>query len=337
MGALYDRLASLQLPLSPSDTVRVDDKLVSFLDLVYLRRDGSLVFDEALAARYAAAWMYERLQPLLAPLVAELAADMIEYAARQQCALAGLELPSSSLFAHHPAKIDFAWADLSFFVKSLKKVNTLYEADEELKAGFVERARLLFRLKYRRNYAAVTLPEKLETELTAILERLLAVFHEVQETHFSLKLEVTDDNGHPAINAFFQVFLNLLQIDLTINGIIHQQVENERPYLAPYFQTLVIFIVKYFERDPFRGFWTLDETLAAYAVPLLEALAACDVSLFDTPLNQCTRLHIAQAATGPRRSASWRSWRSRTRSAPRRSRPTSTMSNRRSRTARRRS
>ena len=284
LGTLYDRMASLQLPLSPSDTARVDDKLLSFLDLVYLRRDGALVFDEALARRYAAAWTQERFQPLLAPVIAELAADMIEYRARTECGAAGLELPSSSLFAHHPAKIDFAWADLSFFVKSLKRVNTLYQKDDELKAGFVERARLLFRLKYRRNYAAVTSPPALEAELTKVLERLLAIFNEVQETDMGIKLEVvTAADGCPRINAFFQVFLNMLQIGMTLNGVIHGQLENARPHLAPYFQTLIMFIVKYFERDPLHGFWTLDETLATYAVPLMETLAASDCRAGASP------------------------------------------------------
>ena len=277
LGTLYDRMASLQLPLSPSDTVRLDDKLLSFLDLVYLRRDGSLLFDEGLARRYAAAWVYERFQPLLAPVIAELAADMIEYRARTECGAAGLQLPSSSLFAHHPAKIDFAWADLSFFVKSLKRVNSLYQKDEELKAGFVERARLLFRLKYRRNYPAVTSPETLDVELKKIFERLLVIFNEVQETDLGIKLEMTlDADGRPRINAFFQVFLNLLQIGMTLNRVIHDQLEKSRPHLAPYFQTLIMFTVKYFERDPLQGFWTLDETLAKYAVPLLEALATAD-------------------------------------------------------------
>ncbi len=277
LGTLYDRMASLQLPLSPSDTTRVDDKLLSFLDLVYLRRDGSLVFDHALARRYAAAWTSERLQPLLAPVIAELAADMIEYRAREECRAAGLELPSSSLFAHHPAKVDFMWADLSFFVRSLKRINTLYQKDDELKAGFVERARLLFRLKYRRNYPAVQSPEALEGELRGVLDQLLAIFNEVQAANLGTGLEVaTDAAGRPCINAFFRVFLNLLRIGLTLNGIIHTQLENERPPLKPHFLTLIMFIVKYFERDPLQGFWTLDETLAAYAVPLLEALAAAD-------------------------------------------------------------
>ena len=284
LGTLYDRMASLQLPLSPSDTARMDGKLLSFLDLVYLRRDGSLIFDEALARRYAAAWTYERFQPLLAPVIAELAADMIEYRARHACEAAGLDLPSSSLFAHHPAKIDFAWADLSFFVKSLKRVNTLYQKDEELKAGFVERARLLFRLKYRRNYPAVASPDALDAELKKILERLLAIFNEVQEADLGIKLEVADGpDGRPHVNAFFQVFLNMLQIGTTLNGIIHGQMETARPHLALCFQTLIMFVVKYFERDPLHGFWTLDETLAAYAVPLMEALAASEVSPTDQP------------------------------------------------------
>ena len=203
LGTLYDRMASLQLPLSPSDTVRLDDKLLSFLDLVYLRRDGSLVFDEGLARRFAAAWVYERFQPLLAPVIAELAADMIEYRARAECGAAGLQLPSSSLFAHHPAKIDFAWADLSFFVKSLKRVNSLYQKDEELKAGFVERARLLFRLKYRRNYSNVTSTETLDAELKETFERLLVIFGEVQEADLGIKLEMTlDANGARASTRF---------------------------------------------------------------------------------------------------------------------------------------
>ena len=286
LGTLYDRMASLQLPLAPSDVARVDEKLCTFLDLVYLRRDGTLLFDETLARRFAAAWMYERFQPLLAPVIAELAADMIEYRARTACRAAGLDLPSSSLFPHHPAKIDFAWADLSFFVKSLKRVNTLYAKDEELKAGFVERARLLFRLKYRRNFPAVASAEKLDAELKTILERLLAIFNEVQETFLGIKLAVADDaEGRPRINAFFQVFLNLLQIGMTLNGIIHEQLEKERPHLAPHFQTLIIFVVKYFERDPLQGFWTLDDILASYAVPLLEALAASAASVHNPPSN----------------------------------------------------
>ena len=280
LGTLYDRMASLQLPLAPSDVARVDDKLCTFLDLVYLRRDGTLLFDETLARRFAAAWVYERFQPLLAPVIAELAADMIEYRARTACRAAGLDLPSSSLFPHHPAKIDFAWADLSFFVKSLKRVNTLYAKDEELRAGFVERARLLFRLKYRRNFGAVASADALDTELKTVLERLLAIFTEVQETFLGIKLEIAEDaDGRPRVNAFFQVFLNLLQIGMTLNGIIHEQLEGERPHLAPHFQTLIIFVVKYFERDPLQGFWTLDDTLATYAVPLLEALAASAVSV----------------------------------------------------------
>ncbi len=268
LGALYHRMASLHLPLSPSDSVRLDDKLLSFLDLVYLRRDGSLLFDEALARRYAAAWTNERFQPLLAPVVAELAADLIEYHARAQCRAAGLELPSSSRFPQQPAKIDFAWADLSFFVKALKRVNTLYEKDAELRASFVERARLLFRLKYRRNYPAVASSEILDAELGKTLERLLAIFHEVQETDLGTGLQTT--------NTFSLAFVNLLRIGATLNGIVHDQLEGTRPHLAPYFQTLVMFVVKYFEREPTHGFWTLDETLAAYAVPLLESLASAE-------------------------------------------------------------
>ena len=206
--------------------------------------------------------------PGTGPVVAELAADLIEYLARAQCRAAGLELPSSSVFAHRPSKLDFAWADLSFFTKALKRVNTLYEKDATQRAGFMERTRLLFQLKYRRNYPAVASPEALDAEMDKVFARLLAILHEVQETDLGMSLETS--------NTFSEGFLNLLRVATTLNGIVLGQLEGERPHLAPYFQTLVMFVVKYFERDPSQNFWSLDETLAAHAVPLLEALAAAD-------------------------------------------------------------
>lgn len=289
LGSLYDRMATLQTPLSPGEAVRFaggqtmeEERLGTFLDLVYLRRDGGLLFDETLARRFAAAWIAERFQPLLAPVVAELAADMIEYRPDDQAA-AGL--PSSSRFAHHPAKVDFAWADLLFFVKSLKRVNDLYRKDAELKAGFVERARLLFRLKYRRNFGAVSSPETFGRELTTIFERLLTIFDEVEEEQLGTGLEfAVGADGQPKVNLFFQTLLNLLRVCATVNGLVHGQLEN-RPELMAHYRTLVIFIVKLFERDPLRHFWSLDETLQAHAVPLLETLAACEreVSSGGTP------------------------------------------------------
>jgi hypothetical protein len=39
--------------------------------------------------------------------------------------------------------------------------------------------------------------------------------------------------------------------------------------LARYRQVLVIFILKYFERDPLANFWRLDDVLARYVIPLL--------------------------------------------------------------------
>ena len=114
---------------------------------------------------------------------------------------------------------------------------------------------------------------------------MLAIFQEVQDEHLGTKLETTaGKDGKLHINAFFQVFINLLQAGMTLNRIVHGQIETQRPHLAPHLQTLIIFIVKYFERDPLHGFWSLDETLANCAVPLLETLAACDREVAARPL-----------------------------------------------------
>ena len=113
---------------------------------------------------------------------------------------------------------------------------------------------------------------------------------------------------------------------MTLNRIIHEQLEKSRPNLAPYFQTLIMFVVKYFERDPLEGFWTLNETLAKYAVPLLEAVAAAATNLNLMPAMKPRALFIATTALLYASLA-----------VPTRKPPTSTMSNRQNRTARRRS
>ena len=107
------------------------------------------------------------------------------------------------------------------------------------------------------------------------MKALDVIFHEGQETHLGTSLDATTDRGdQPQINTFFQAFLNLLQTDAILNKIIHGQMEGERPRLAPSFQTLMMFIVKSFERDSLQGFWSLGDMPATHAIPFLETLAA---------------------------------------------------------------
>ena len=79
---------------------------------------------------------------------------------------------------------------------------------------------------------------------------------------------------------FFQVFLNLLQIGMTLNGIIHEQLERGASASRAAFSDAHLFSWSNISSATrFQSFWTLDETLAGYAVPLLEALAASEVSV----------------------------------------------------------
>ena len=97
----------------------------------------------------------------------------------------------------------------------------------------------------------------------------------MEEEHLGTNLDFSvEADGQVKINFFFQVLLNLLRTCVAVNQMVHGQLET-RPELLANYRTLVIFIVKLFERDPLRHFWSLDETLQGHAVPLLETLAAC--------------------------------------------------------------
>lgn len=109
LGQLYDTMESLKSPPDASEHLKLPDgDVLSMLDLLYLNMRGRIQFDAERAERYMDEWIRLRLQALLAPIMAELTADCVEYKFSINNCRETEVLPSSSMFATNPAKLDFA-------------------------------------------------------------------------------------------------------------------------------------------------------------------------------------------------------------------------------------
>lgn len=266
---LYDRMESLKSPVDANEHLTLPDgNVVSLLDMIYLTARGQIRFDQGLAERYIDQWIRDRIQALLAPIVAELTADCVEYYFKLSNGELGHLLPSSSMFSDNPAKLDFAWVDLGYFMRSLKRTNATYAKNEELRSNLIDRICLLLKLKYPRQYRRIESPEDLREQVSSVVNQFLETLGERQEVHINQKLETTDGEA----NAFSLLFTNFLRVQFTLNQLIQSELENERPHLSQLFNVLILFVVHHFERDPLHRFWNLDEVLGDYGLSVLHAI-----------------------------------------------------------------
>ncbi|MEM7700125.1 MAG: hypothetical protein AAF236_17150, partial [Verrucomicrobiota bacterium] len=151
LGRLYDTMESLKSPVDANEHLELPEgNVISPLDLIYLTAQGRIRFDDELAARYLDHWIRLRLEAALAPIVAELTADSIEYKFKLDNGERGEDLPSSSMFSNNPAKLDFAWVDISYFIRSLRRTHDGYFKNDALRLSLIERTALLLKLKYPR-------------------------------------------------------------------------------------------------------------------------------------------------------------------------------------------
>jgi hypothetical protein len=274
----YDHLATKQFPLNADHHVTTPDgNVICLADCLYLHRNGSVDFNAELADSYIDALISQRMVALLTPICAELTADIIEYAHGydfQQQPGRGVDqatgpLPSSSLFAHNPTKIDFAWADMQYFARSLARPIRHYRRNSSLREALVTRLSALLRLKYSRN-AALHDQETMMMEVSQHVDRFLDQYERRQQGYLNVELRTASSGGIVTANTFTRLFLNLIQIQCTVNAIYREHLQKDAD-LMQLRMAVNLFIVTYFQKNPAEHFWSLDEVLARWSLPLLAA------------------------------------------------------------------
>lgn len=279
MRFLYDRMASLQFPLAPERSHVLDGNVVSIADLIFVTPAGAARLDRETARRFIREDLQEKVEALFAPVLAELTADILEHKFLTDNPAKGHLLTSSSLFGDKPTKFDFTWNDLSYYVAVLRNPNEAYDKHPAQRQAFLARLDWILDRKTPYHTASAAGRRKLEKPFG----EFLAIYREVTSAHFHPELKVRAGRGGVAISAFFQVYANALHIGYALNALLEDEIGRRHPEWLRYREVLVLFVIKWFERDPRRNFWNLDEMLAAWAIPLLRLLSGLDRPVRKSP------------------------------------------------------
>ena len=270
---LYDKMVSLQLPLAPDRTAVIDGhNIVTMSDLFYVRQGGEAVYYEDVAQKYFDALIEKKVQALFAPIVAEMCADMIEYKFSADSKHLGDILPSSSIFSSRSTKLDFAWSDLLYFVKMMRRSEKAFHKNPALVRLLGDRLWEIQKIKFPQNFKGMKREATYKGKFKSLVKKSLQEYLARQEYHLNPDLALSKGKGRSSINGFFKVFSNLLRIQTTINSMIHQELEGKLSHLEDHRELLILFIAKYFEKAPLQNFWSLDETLGKVAIPLMDEI-----------------------------------------------------------------
>ncbi len=273
LGVFYDTMESLQSPVDANDHLRlVSGRIVSPVDLLYpVVREGKLEIqiDEEGAEEYFDEWIRLRMNAAVAPLMAEMTADAIEYKYQLEKVADAPDLPSSSWFADLPSKLDFAWVDLSYFLRSLRNNYHAYTKDEALRRNMEERTAILLRRKYRKAFRRADDPsadgiDPFPAEVHAAIERMMELGAARVDLHLSqdwAERSTAAEAAEP--NSFDLLFTNFLRIQATLNKIILESLQHKKPNDRDGIVFLLLAMILHYQKDPERHFWQLDEWLAS--------------------------------------------------------------------------
>jgi hypothetical protein len=258
----YTQLARFDLPLSLQEQASVLGQQRTLADVFATTDTGEITLDEAELRRFIDDEIYERSVVALTPAVAEILADIVEYKFLTLHPDKEKLLPSSSLFKNYPTKFDLTLQDLHFCFEQASKVFREWATSKALQDQM--QAQILDALKVPHTKAEHV--HKVVQAAARICEERLADFYQPQWFWESER-----GNGL-RLNAFSLMALNLLSIHAAL--LKTYQTLSETPANVPGMQSfkdlLVLAMGVFFERDPQRHLWLMDEFLTEGFLPRWE-------------------------------------------------------------------
>ena len=260
--APYTQLARFNLPLSLQEQASVMGHQSAFADIFVKTESGEITLDEEALRRFIDDGVYERSVIALTPVVAEILADIVEYKFLALHPEKEELLPSSSLFKDYPTKFDLTLQDLHFCFEQASQGFREWATSEALQTQM--EAQILDALEVPHTKAEDV--HKVVQAAARICEERLVGFYQPQwfwEHEHKNRLR---------LNAFSLMALNLLSIHAVL---LHTyRTLDATPTCVPgmhgFKDLLVVAMGVFFERDPQRHLWLMDEFLTEGFLPRWE-------------------------------------------------------------------
>lgn len=257
---LYAEIARFADPLDLSESAAASPAGGMSLGECFVGRGENLTLDEARFRQFVHGEVCERLPVALSAVLAEVMADVAEFKFLAENPQAQERLPTSSRLPLFPAKLDLTFQDIPFYFGQATKVFRNWakqpSAQERTVGQLVARGASQDAAR-----GAVALAVKVWDEMAA--------------GFYAAKLAWRPAGDRLEVNAYTRVVLNFVGLHRAVLET-YRAVEDLDPGGLPlksFRDLMVIGASVFFESDPARNLWRMDEFLSLKLVPFCRRLA----------------------------------------------------------------
>jgi hypothetical protein len=257
---LYAVLATFAAPL-PLDHVATtsDGHPIAFGDCFAID-DGQVHLSDPRFREYAQAVVLQRLPVALTPVLAELVADMAEYKFLELVPERADELPNSSLLQAFPSKLDLMLQDVFFYFRQATKALRLWTQHAS---------------RQQQTVAELVARGATAVSAEAAVAQAVAIWQELESERFAAELRWSTRGEVLQVNVITRVVLNFLGIHRATLETYQRirSLDVGRLPLRSFRDLLLLSAAVFFEANPPRNLWCVDEFISLRVVPWCERLA----------------------------------------------------------------
>lgn len=253
---LYTELSLFNRPLSFSESASVLGEHTTFAEAFVITESGKIHLDSDKLRTFINAELYERSIIAFTPILAEMLADVVEYKFILLYPEQGHLLPSSSLLKDYPSKLDLTLADLRNCFEQASEVFQTWVDSEEAKY------RIHTEICEKHGIANQDLQH---TELDEVLEEAVQLCKGELERFYQPEWFWEKADDCLQLNAFSIAALNFLRVHTAFLYTYKSLTQMKSEY--GFQDCLVLAMGTFFELEPQRNIWHLDEFLLDVFLP----------------------------------------------------------------------
>ncbi|MDZ4784344.1 MAG: hypothetical protein SGJ19_29205 [Planctomycetia bacterium] len=260
---LYDALARFADPLTLNEAAETAFVHELRLKDCFVGAGDRLQLDAERFRAFAIAEVCQRLPVALSAVLAEMLADVAEFKFLAEHPDRAPWLPSSSRLWTYPAMLDLTLADVPFYFGQATKVFRLWSKQPGRQGKVVDEL--------------VQGGATPEAAARAVVQAV-AIWSELETDYFAPELRWSDDGDQLRVNAYTRVLLNFVGVHRTLLETYQQlsAVSMRGLPLKSFRDLLVLSASVFFEANPARNLWRVDEFLALALLPFCRQLVMSD-------------------------------------------------------------
>jgi hypothetical protein len=248
----YLKIADYSQPIPGNDPMVVQ----RFLDC-FIAKNHECLLDLNAWDTFVELEICSKLPIALAPVVAEMLADVIEFKFIKENPEKSDDMPNSSMFKGYPTKLDFVLQDVSFYFRQAIKSLKVWSESEQSQARVVK-----------------MLCQQGLSEASVVKSVRLAAdrWKHLEEQHYQPNLRFQPSNqGEIEVNLYSRVMLNFLSIHAAFVEAFSEvdiKLSKDLP-VSGYRKLITVAVAVFWELDPVKNIWRLDEFLKLATSELL--------------------------------------------------------------------